>query len=120
MKPSPVRWLMLLACAVFATRALAQEVKTEVTRAEVGYVSRHDLVVKLEDGQVKHIVVPEGATAEVDGKTLTVHDLKPGMKLQRTITTTSTPRTVTTTKTIKGKVWYVSGNNLILTLPSGE
>jgi hypothetical protein len=120
MKPSLVRWLMLLACAVFTTQAWAQEVKTEVTRGEVVYVSGNDLVVKLESGEVRHFTVPEGATAVVDGKTVTVHDLKPGMKLQRTITTTSAPRTVTTTRTVKGKVWHASGNNVILTLPSGE
>jgi hypothetical protein len=111
---------MLLACAVFTTQAWAQEVKTEVTRGEVVYVSGNDLVVKLESGEVRHFTVPEGATAVVDGKTVTVHDLKPGMKLQRTITTTSAPRTVTTTRTVKGKVWHASGNNVILTLPSGE
>jgi hypothetical protein len=111
---------MLLACVVFVTQGWAQEVKTEVARGEVVYVSGNDLVVKMEDGQIKHVTVPPGATAEVDGKTVTVRDLKPGMKLQRTITTTSTPRTVTTTKTISGKVWHASGNNVILTLPSGE
>jgi hypothetical protein len=40
------------------------------------------------------------------------------MKLQRTIVTTATPRTVTTVRTIQGKVWQVSApNSVILTLP---
>jgi hypothetical protein len=120
MKTSLVRWLMLLACVIFVTQGWAQEVKTEVARGEVVYVSGNDVVVKMESGEVKHVTVAPGATAVVDGKTITIKDLKPGMKLQRTITTTTTPRTVTTTRTVSGKVWHVSGNNVILTLPSGE
>jgi hypothetical protein len=112
--------LVALVCLVLATSAWAQQTKTEVRRGEVVYVSGNDLVVKTEDGQIKHVVVPEGATAVVDGKTLTVRDLKPGMKLTRTITTTETPKTVTTVRTISGTVWNTMGNNVILTLPSGE
>jgi Rieske Fe-S protein len=57
----------------------------------------------------------------VDGKELSIHELKPGMKLQRTITTTTTPRTVTTVRTVTGKVWQVSPpNSVILTLADGS
>ena len=112
--------LFALACMVPAAFAWAQQTETEVRRGEVVYVSGNDLVVKTEAGQMKHFVVPEGATAVVDGKTLTVRDLKPGMKLTQTITTTETPKTVTTVRTVNGKVWNASGNNVILTLPSGE
>ena len=66
-------------------------VTTQVERAEVVYVSGNDLVVKMENGEVRHLTVPDSVTATVDGKQLTVHDLKPGMKLQRTITTSTTP-----------------------------
>jgi hypothetical protein len=38
----------------------------------------------------------------VDGKQLGIHDLKPGMKLQRNITTASTPQTITTVQTVTG------------------
>jgi LPXTG-motif cell wall-anchored protein len=56
----------------------------------------------------------------VDGKEISVHDLKPGMKLQRTITTTTTPRLVTTVTTIQGKVFNVNPpNTVILTLGDG-
>src|SRR5437899_7268598 len=94
--------------------------ETQVRSGEVVYVSGNDLVVKTDDGQVKHIKVPEGATATVDGQQLSVHDLKPGMKLQQTITTTTTPETVKTVRTIKGKVWQVQPPvGVILTLPDG-
>jgi Rieske Fe-S protein len=51
---------------------------------------------------------------------LGIHDLKPGMKLERTITTTTTPKTVTTVQTVTGKVWQVSPpNSVILQLEDG-
>lgn len=94
------------------------EVKVE--RADVVYVDGNDLVLKMEDGEIKHVVVPDNVTATVDGKEVTVHDLKPGMKLERTITTTTTPRVVTTVQTVSGKVWHVTPpNSVILTLANG-
>jgi LPXTG-motif cell wall-anchored protein len=54
----------------------------------------------------------------VDGKELSVHDLKPGMKLQRTIVTTTTPAMVTSVRVIRGKVWHVNPPRyVILTMP---
>ena len=98
--------------------APTKEVKVE--RGEVVYVSGNDVVVKMENGEVRHVTAPDSARATVDGKELSVHDLKPGMKLQRTITTTTTPRLVTTVTTIQGKVFHVSPpNTVILTLGDG-
>jgi hypothetical protein len=92
-----------------------------VERAQVEYVSGNDLVVKMEDGTVRHIPnVPESARVTVDGKELGIHDLKPGMTLQRTITTTTTPKVITTVQSVTGKVWQVSPpNSVILTLEDG-
>ncbi len=97
-------------------------VETKVERGEVVYVSGNDLVVKMEDGQIRNFPdVPESAKVSVDGKQLSIHDLKPGMKLERTITTTATPQTITTVKTVSGKVWHVSPpNSVILTLEDGS
>jgi LPXTG-motif cell wall-anchored protein len=120
-------------CIVFALSMSAQ-VKTEtntssgqsssqttVERAEVVLVNGNDLVVKMEDGSIRHIAnVPESARVDVDGQQLGIHDLKPGMKLQRTITTTTTPQVITTVKTVTGKVWHVSPpNSVILTMDDG-
>jgi hypothetical protein len=96
-------------------------VTTQVERAEVVYVSGNELVVRMENGEVRHLTVPDGATANVDGKTLTVRDLKPGMKLQRTITTSTTPKTVTTVRTIEGKVYSVIPPlTVVLSFPDGS
>lgn len=96
---------------------------TKVEKGEVLYVSDgNDLVVRMEDGEIRHFPdVPDTATAMVDGKEVTVHDLKPGMKLQKTTVTSTTPRMITTVKTVTGKVWHVSPpNTVILTLENGS
>lgn len=93
---------------------------TTVEKAEVVYVSGNDLVVKMDTGEIRHVVVPDTARATVEGKDLSVHDLKPGMKLQRTITTTQTPKTVKTIRTVQGTVWAVNApSTLILSFPEG-
>jgi LPXTG-motif cell wall-anchored protein len=82
--------------------------QTTVERGEVVYVSGNDLVVKMDDGQIRNFSdIPESARVTVGGQQLSIHDLKPGMKLERTITTTTTPQTVTTVQTVTGRVWQV-------------
>lgn len=96
----------------------AATITTEVKSAEVIYVSGNDLVVRTEDGQIKHLVVPDSTRATVDGTELSVHELTPGMHLTRTITTTTVPKTVRTIRTIQGTVWHVNApGTVILTLP---
>jgi hypothetical protein len=96
--------------------------EVQVERGEVVLVQGNDLIVKMEDGSIRHFPnVPESARVTVDGKQLGIHDLKPGMKLQRTITTTSTPQTIKTVKTVTGKVWNVMPpNSVTLTLEDGN
>jgi len=132
---APNIWKMLFwiaICVASATVAAAQvetqttmqrgvpTQKVQVERAEVVYVAGNDLVIKTDDGQIERIVVPEEGTVVVDDRELTVHDLKPGMKLQRTITTMVTPTTITAIKTVEGTVFHVTPPNfVILTLPDG-
>ena len=94
----------------------------QVERAEVLHVSGNDLVVKMADGTIRHISnVPESTRVMVDGKELGIHDLQPGMKLQRTIVTTTTPKIITTTQSVTGKIWHVQPpNSVILTLEDGK
>ncbi len=103
-----------------------------VEHGEVVLVRGNDLFVKMDDGTLRHFPnVPESARATVDGQQLGIHDLKPGMKLTRTITVTSTPKTVTTVQTVTGKVWHINppstviltledGNNQQFTIPKGQ
>jgi RNase P/RNase MRP subunit p29 len=118
----------------FAVSTSAQ-VKTETTttagtptkeatveRGEVVMVDGNDLIVKMEDGTIRHFPnIPESARITVEGKSLGIHDLKPGMKLQRTITTTTTPQTVTTVQSVTGTVWNVMPpNSVTLTMENGK
>lgn len=99
----------------------AATTQTKVERGEAIYVSGNSLVVRMENGEIRHFNVPDNVTVTVDGKELTVHDLKPGMKLQRTITTTTTPKTITTVRTVQGTVWNVMPpTSVILTLEDGK
>jgi len=112
--------VLCLVCAV----VLMAQVKTETSeqkgqaskkvttvRGEVVYVSGNDVVFKMENGEIRHVTVPDNATATVDGKTVTVKDLKPGMKLEKTITTTSTPKTIKTVRSGTGTVMNVMPPN---------
>src|SRR6202007_125390 len=94
----------------------------KVESAQVVYVSGNDLVVKSPDGWLRHFNnVPESARVDVDGKQLGIHDLKPGMTLHKTITTTTTPTMITTTKRLTGTVFYVQPpNSVILTMADGK
>ena len=96
--------------------------RVKVDRAEVVFVSGNDLLLRMEDGTIRHIAqVPDTSKAFVDGKEIGIYDLKAGMTLEKTTTITSTPKVVTTVRTIRGRVWHVSPPNYIsLTLEDGS
>ena len=93
-----------------------------VEKGEVVYISGNSVVVKMADGSIRHFDnVPDSARVTVDGKQLGVRDLQVGMKLQRTITTTTVPETITTVQSVTGTVWHVSPpGSVILTLEDGK
>jgi hypothetical protein len=94
--------------------------ESNVRNAEIVYVEGNDLVLKLENGKVEHLIVPSSEKFTIDGREVTVSDLKVGTKLTQTITTTTTPRYVKTVRILSGKVWHVNApGSVILTLPDG-
>ena len=122
--------LCTLACAVISAGAWAQDVsvttiqtgpsahETTIRNGTVVYVSGNELLVKLSNGAQEHFVVSPTQTFSVDGKQMTISELKPGTHLTQTITTKTTPKTITTVRTIDGKVWHVNApSTVILTLP---
>jgi len=130
-------WLVLAVGAICLALALSTyaQVKTETTttsghaakevnveRGEVVSVNGNDVLIKMENGEIRHFPnVPESFKATVDGKQIGVHDLRPGMKLQRTITTTTVPQTITTVQTVTGTVWHVTPPiSVVLTLENGR
>jgi hypothetical protein len=126
---------IIVAVAVVSMTAVAQQqmpqttkevirgtasIKTERLRGTVEYVEGNTLLVRMTDGGIREFNVPETRKFIVDGRELTVHELKPGTRLTATVTTTTTPVTERTTTVGTGKVWYVAGKTVILTLPNGE
>ena len=122
----------LCLCASAVSLAQVQTTKTEtagtpthkvtVERGEIVYISGNTVVVKMEDGELREFDnVPESTTFMVDGKPVTIKNAQVGMKLEKQTVTTTTPKTVTTVETVRGKVWHVTPpNSVILTLENGE
>lgn len=90
---------------------------TNRVTCEVVQVDGNYLLVKLESGEIRVFNVSPERRFIVDGTPLTVHQLKPGTTL--TATFTSTPPVGAPVVTVTGKIWYVNGNTVILTLPDG-
>jgi LPXTG-motif cell wall-anchored protein len=124
----------MMLCLFFAISTVAQ-VQTQTTTTnlqpthdvtvesgEVVAVDGNDLFVKMSDGTLRHFPnVPESAKVTVDGKQLGIHELQPGMKLERTTVKTTMPQVVTTIQTVTGKVWHITPPlSVILTMANGE
>ncbi len=94
----------------------------KVERGTVVYVSGNSCVIKAEDGTLRHFDnVPDSVTVTVDGKQLNIHQLQPGMTIERQTITTTTPKVVTTIKTVSGTVWFINPpNSVILTMENGK
>ncbi|HWS96302.1 MAG TPA: hypothetical protein VN620_07505 [Candidatus Methylomirabilis sp.] len=105
-----------------ATTSGAPTKEVKIETGEVVAVKGNDLFVKMPDGTIRDFPnIPGNAMATVGGKKLGIHELKPGMKLQRTTVTTTTPQVVTTIETVTGKVWHVNPPvSVILTLENGQ
>jgi LPXTG-motif cell wall-anchored protein len=112
---------VMVAVIVAAAGFVAAQTTTslEIKRGTVVSVWGNDLVVKMMDGETRHVEVPEGFTFNVEGKQLPVSALKPGMNLTAVIKTTSEPITVKTTEVKQGKVLEASGRTVIIRGPDG-
>lgn len=125
--------LMMLGLIVFFAGVLsAQQTSTQekikgesstqvmVRSGTVLAVDGNNLIVKMQDGEIKHFTVPEDAKFTMNGKEAGLSELKPGTELTQSIMTTRTPTTVRTTTTIKGRVFAVNPpTSVILTLGDG-
>jgi hypothetical protein len=118
----PRSCLMLASVLVFLTAGVSSaqttSAATEVKKFEVIAVDGNDLVVRLPEG-TRQINVPPGFVFTVNGKPLSVSDLKPGMSGTATITTTTTVTPVTVTEVKSGTVALVSGTAVYVRTPEG-
>jgi hypothetical protein len=97
------------------------KVVTEQMTGEVVWVQGNTLVAKmLPRGFYSIFNVKPGREFLIDGQTKHIGDLTPGTILTAAVTTTTQPVTVRTTSNLKGRVWWVQGNYVILTLENGE
>jgi len=108
--------MALLTAAV--TSAQTTTTQTQTKSFEVIGVDGNDLVVKMPEG-TKELTVPEDFRFTVDGQSLSVHDLKPGMKGTADVTTKVTTTPVTVTEVRNGRVTQVSGTTIIVLTDKG-
>lgn len=112
--------LFLLIGIAFCFSALQADTNTEVRSGTVTSVEGNHVVIKMSTGEEKEFDVPDDFRLTVDGKEISVHELKPGTKLSRTITTTTEPKTVYTTVVKHGTVWHAQGDTVIITGADGK
>ena len=114
--------LILASVLVFLTAGVSSaqttSASTEVKKFEVIAVDGNDLVVRLPEG-TRQINVPPGFVFTVNGKPMSVSDLRPGMSGTATITTTTTVTPVTVTEVKSGTVALVSGTAVYVRTPEG-
>jgi hypothetical protein len=97
----------------------AQRQQVDVRQATVLYVAGNHLVVKTQEGQVKHLEIPDDQTFDIDGQQVKVRDLKPGTRLMQVVTTTTQDVTVSNIRTADLKVIQVIPPHLNVQLPDG-
>ena len=95
-----------------AGATLAQST-TETKKFQVIAVDGNKLVVSLPEG-TKELTVPDDFRFTVDGQSLSVHQLKPGMAGTATVTTTTTMVPVTVTEIKNGTVMQAMGTSIIV------
>jgi hypothetical protein len=95
-----------------AGATLAQST-TETKKFQVISVEGNKLVVSLPEC-TKELTVPDDFRFTVDGQSLSVHQLKPGMAGTATITTTTTMVPVTVTEVKNGTVMQAMGTSIIV------
>jgi LPXTG-motif cell wall-anchored protein len=91
---------------------------TQTKKFEVIAVNGNELVVKLPEGN-RELTVPDDFMFDVDGKQMSVHDLKPGMKGTAHITTKTTTTPVTVTEVRNGTVMQASGASITVRTDNG-
>jgi len=86
---------------------------TEIRNGEIVYVNGNQVVVSEPSG-VREYTVPQDFKFQLDGKSVGVADLKPGMKVSATITETTTSQVVTMKREVSGKVLVVGLDGVVI------
>ena len=105
----------LTAAVAFAQTATST---TETKKFQIIAVDGNQLVVKLPEG-TRELTVPDDFRFNVDGKMLSVHELKPGMSGTANVTTKTTVTPVTVTEVKDGIVTKALGTSIIVATDGG-
>jgi len=102
--------------------AAATKTVTEQLTGEVAYIQGDTLVAKMlgPGGYYRVFFVKPGREFIIDGQKKTIGQLALGTVLTVTVSTITQPLTVRTTQSLKGRVFYVNGNYVVLTLEDGK
>src|SRR5262245_48624596 len=109
---------VVFACMTGMAWAQTTSSTTETKNFKVIAVDGNKLVVDLPAG-TREITVPPGFMFTVDGKQLSVQQLKPGMSGTATVTRTTTVTPVTATEIRNGTVAGVSAGNIFVRTDEG-
>jgi translation elongation factor P/translation initiation factor 5A len=90
-----------------------EELTTETKQFQIISVDGNNLVVRGPEG-TREITVPQDFTFTVNGKPMSVSELKPGMKGTATITTTTTVHPVYVTEVRNGTVVQATGGSILV------
>jgi myo-inositol-hexaphosphate 3-phosphohydrolase len=93
---------------------------TTVRSGVVVFVSGNTLITKESDGVTRQHNVPDGYFFQMNGKNVTLADLKPGDKITATITETKTVEPVTVTQVVKGTVVESSMGSILVRNQKGK
>ena len=111
--------LVLILGLGFAAQALAQTTSVNAVDFEVIAVDGNSLVIRDQNG-TREVTVPSDFRFTVDGKSMGVADLKPGMKGSATVTTTTTVRPVVITEVREAEVLRASDLSVTLRDAAGS
>jgi hypothetical protein len=90
------------ATEIASTQNIVPAIYTQVRNSEVLYASGPDLVLKLENGRVAHFFISPTAKLNMDGQSLSLNELRPGMRLTMTIATAYAPEVSPSRKQSQG------------------
>lgn len=107
-----------LVCLAGSASAQQTTTGTETKTFEVIAVDGNQLVVRLPEG-TRELTVPDDFRFTIDGRQMSVHELKPGMKGTATITTRTTVTPVTVTEVKNGEVVQASGGSILVRTDEG-
>ncbi len=107
-----------LVCLTAAVTLAQTSTTSETKKFQVISVDGNQLVVRLPEG-TRELTVPDDFRFNIDGKMVSVHELKPGMAGTATITTKTTVTPVTVTEVKNGTVVQVVGTSIIVRTDEG-